>query len=166
MKRRYPLESLRLAKQRDREANAVAALSAADRRRTAEEAALRARAGRQRAAEELGAHLALEGARIDAGVARAGDLARGEHYREDAEQRLRWEEASEQRAEEQAVALSRTEDVARDALSRARGAERAVDEHLARFLATESRESERREEEEAGDSWSASRPRAGKKPDR
>jgi hypothetical protein len=155
-----------LAKQRDKEASAVAALSAAEQRRVAEEAALGARAGRLRAAEKLRAQLAGEGARVDAGGARAGDLVRAEHYREEAEQRLRSDQASEQRAEAQAAAARRTEDGTRDALSRARGAERAVDEHRARFLATESKESERREDEDAGDAWSASRLRAGKSPAR
>jgi hypothetical protein len=164
VKRRYPLESLRLAKQRDKDASSVATRSAAELRQRAEQIAERARAERARDAHELNLSLAAEDARIDAGTARAADLARGESHRSEAEEHLRSRAAAERRAERLLGEARHSENEALDALSRARGAERAVEEHRARFAAVEFKESERRDEEDAGDSWNGAR--RGKSPRR
>jgi hypothetical protein len=157
VKRRYPLESLRLAKERDKEASGLATRSAAELRKRAEEVAERARAAHLRDAHELNLTLAAEDVRVDGGAARAADLARGESHRALAEERLRSRAAAERRAEGLLAEALRSENEAQDALSRARGAERAVEEHRERFAAAESKGQERRDEEDAGDAWNGVR---------
>ena len=163
MKRRTPLESLHAAKQRDKEASAARLLKSVRSRRGAEEIADHARAERMRDSEALRTLVVAEEARAESGVARAGDLAFGEQHRRGAEERLRARAEEERVAEERARALRVAEEAAMDALSRARGAERAVAIHRARLDDGASKDAERRDEEEAHDVWTAARSGLGRK---
>ena len=163
MKRKYPLESLRLARQREKEASERALASATEKRIVAEGTALRARADRERVGEELRARLSTEAVRADAGAARAGDLARAGQYQAEAERRVRSHELVETASEELAVLASLAENGARSELGRARGAERAVEEHRVRFEIAARKGAERRDEAEAEDTFNAARSRDGKR---
>jgi hypothetical protein len=166
LKRKYPLESLRLVRQREKEASEASLAAAIEKRKVAEGAALRARTDRERAGEELRVRLSMEAVRVDGGEARAGDLARTAAYQSEAERRVRSHELVEAAGKELAVLANVAESGAREELGRARGAERAVEEHRLRFEAVEREGAERRDEAEAEDTWNAARARAGKRSNR
>lgn len=159
--RRYPLESLRELRRRERDARADQLAEQLGGVEAAEKRVRMAESARQR---EQDAHQQVEAAewsRTLAGITRVADLVRAAEWRRAARER-ETASAEKVRAADLAVSRERSEAEARRvALSLADADGRILERHFRGWNEERTRVAERASEEEAADGWLGRRSRSG-----
>jgi len=159
MKKRYPLEPL-VTLRRERALRRAHELGEAERQaRRDQESLASARERRAKAETRARSEGETERTRLEQGLERAQDLARGELHRTRERMRLEALGAAERRAERKTETTARAVTDARSALGAARADARALEGQKERFRRAGERAELSREEEAAGDFHAVARRR-------
>jgi hypothetical protein len=159
--KRYPLDALQKVRKAEVDARSTLVAAEVEKTERARRSVLGARALRERAEESASTLAAAECARVESGVATAGDLQALAAWHAAESARLTELREKERRAAEALVAQKRAEDGARQELATKKAEEKAVERHRERWSKEREREHSQAEEEAAEDVYMARRARDG-----
>jgi hypothetical protein len=159
--KRYPLDALQKVRKAEVDARSTLVAAEVEKTERARHGVVGARTARERAEQAAESLAAGERARVDGGVATAGDLQALAAWHAAESARLAELREKERRMAEALVVQKRAEDGARNELAMAEAEHKAVERHHDRWDSDRARERDLAEEEAAEDVHMARRARDG-----